>query len=100
MLRALLPRNKKFKRNANGTRQRESLPQRTAAENLELFEKMKNGDFEEGTQVLRAKIDMSSPNMLMRDPIMYRIRKVSHHRTGDKWCIYPMYDWAHGQSDQ
>ncbi len=60
---------------------------------------MKNGDFDEGSQVLRAKIDMSSPNMLLRDPIMYRIRKVSHHRTGDKWCIYPMYDWAHGQSD-
>ncbi len=72
---------------------------RTAEENLSLFEKMKNGEFDEGTQVLRAKIDMSSPNMLMRDPIMYRIRKVSHHRTGDKWCIYPMYDWAHGQSD-
>ena len=60
---------------------------------------MKNGGFDEGTQVLRAKIDMTSPNMLLRDPIMYRIRKVSHHRTGDKWCIYPMYDWAHGQSD-
>ena len=72
---------------------------RSVEENLELFEKMKNGEFDEGTQVLRAKIDMSSPNMLLRDPIMYRIRKVSHHRTGDKWCIYPMYDWAHGQSD-
>ncbi len=72
---------------------------RSADENLELFEKMKNGDFDEGKQVLRAKIDMSSPNMLLRDPIMYRIRKVSHHRTGNKWCIYPMYDWAHGQSD-
>ena len=72
---------------------------RTIEENLDLFGKMKNGEFGEGTQVLRAKIDMSSPNMLLRDPIMYRIRKVSHHRTGDKWCIYPMYDWAHGQSD-
>ncbi len=72
---------------------------RSVEENLDLFEKMKNGGFDEGTQVLRAKIDMSSPNMLLRDPIMYRIRKVSHHRTGDKWCIYPMYDWAHGQSD-
>ena len=72
---------------------------RSVEENLELFEKMKNGEFDEGSQVLRAKIDMSSPNMLLRDPIMYRIRKVSHHRTGDKWCIYPMYDWAHGQSD-
>src|SRR5512144_378782 len=60
---------------------------------------MKNGEFAEETQVLRAKIDMSSSNLLMRDPIMYRILKASHHRTGDKWCIYPMYDWAHGQSD-
>ncbi len=72
---------------------------RSVEENLDLFAKMKSGEFDEGTQVLRAKIDMSSPNMLLRDPIMYRIRKVSHHRTGDKWCIYPMYDWAHGQSD-
>ncbi len=72
---------------------------RSVEENLDLFERMKNGEFEEGTHVLRAKIDMSSPNMWMRDPILYRIRKVPHHRTGDKWCIYPMYDWAHGQSD-
>ena len=72
---------------------------RPVKENLDLLDRMKNGEFEEGTQVLRAKIDMASPNMLMRDPIMYRIRKVSHHRTGDKWCIYPMYDWGHGQSD-
>jgi len=72
---------------------------RSVEENLDLFDRMKNGEFEEGTQVLRAKIDMSSPNMWLRDPILYRIRKVSHHRTGDKWCIYPMYDWAHGQSD-
>ena len=72
---------------------------RSVEENLELFEKMKNGVFEEGYHVLRAKIDMSSSNMWMRDPILYRIRKVKHHRTGDKWCIYPMYDWAHGQSD-
>jgi glutaminyl-tRNA synthetase len=72
---------------------------RTIEENLSLFERMKSGEFEEGAHVLRAKINMSSPNMLMRDPIMYRIRKVPHHRTGDKWCIYPMYDWAHGQSD-
>jgi glutaminyl-tRNA synthetase len=72
---------------------------RTPEENLDLFERMKGGEFDEGTQVLRARIDMSSPNMLLRDPILYRIRKVSHHRTGDKWCIYPMYDWAHGQSD-
>lgn len=72
---------------------------RTIEENLELFQKMKAGEFKDGEHVLRAKIDMSSPNMNMRDPIMYRIRHASHHRTGDKWCIYPMYDWAHGQSD-
>lgn len=68
-------------------------------ENLSLFEQMKNGDFDEGTYVLRAKIDMASDNMLMRDPIMYRILKKDHHRTGSDWCIYPMYDWAHGESD-
>ncbi len=72
---------------------------RTVEENLNLFERMKHGEFDEGSHVLRAKIDMSSPNMLLRDPILYRIKKVSHHRTGNKWCIYPMYDWAHGQSD-
>jgi glutaminyl-tRNA synthetase len=72
---------------------------RSVEENLNLFERMKNGEFKDGEFVLRAKIDMSSPNMNMRDPIMYRIRHASHHRTGDKWCIYPMYDWAHGQSD-
>lgn len=72
---------------------------RSAEENLDLFERMKNGEFNDGEHVLRAKIDMSSSNMNMRDPIMYRIRHASHHRTGDKWCIYPMYDWAHGQSD-
>ncbi|QYJ69037.1 glutamine--tRNA ligase/YqeY domain fusion protein [Flavobacterium litorale] len=72
---------------------------RPVAENLELFEKMKNGEFAEGTHVLRAKIDMTSSNMLMRDPIMYRILNKSHHRTGSNWHIYPMYDWAHGESD-
>ncbi len=72
---------------------------RSIEENLDLFEKMKNGEFKEGEYVLRAKIDMNSPNMNLRDPIMYRIRYESHHRTGNKWCIYPMYDWAHGQSD-
>ncbi len=71
----------------------------TPEENLELFAKMKDGFFNEGDCVLRAKIDMSSPNMHMRDPLMYRILKQSHHRTGDKWCIYPMYDYAHGQCD-
>ena len=72
---------------------------RTIAENLDLFERMKNGEFEDGSRVLRAKIDMASPNMHMRDPIMYRILKTEHHRTGNQWCIYPMYDYAHGQSD-
>jgi glutaminyl-tRNA synthetase len=72
---------------------------RSIEENLDLFERMKNGEFEEGTHILRAKIDMASTNMLMRDPIMYRILKKHHHRTGNNWCIYPMYDWAHGESD-
>ncbi len=68
-------------------------------ENLALFEKMKAGEFPDGHCTLRAKIDMASPNMIMRDPLLYRIKKAHHHRTGDAWCIYPMYDWAHGQSD-
>jgi len=72
---------------------------RSVEENLDLFQRMKNGEFDEGTKVLRAKIDMSAPNMHLRDPLMYRILKKPHHRTGDKWCIYPMYDYAHGQSD-
>ncbi len=72
---------------------------RSVEENLDLFERMKNGEFEEGTHILRAKIDMASTNMLMRDPIMYRVLHKHHHRTADKWCIYPMYDWAHGESD-
>lgn len=72
---------------------------RSVEENLDLFERMKNGEFDEGSHVLRAKIDMEHPNMLMRDPIMYRILKKAHHRTGDTWCIYPMYDWTHGESD-
>lgn len=73
--------------------------ERSIAENLELFEGMKAGKYEEGSRVLRAKIDLSSPNMHMRDPILYRILNAPHHRTGDAWCIYPMYDWAHGLSD-
>ena len=73
--------------------------ERSAEENLRLFEGMKNGEFKDGSRVLRAKIDMSSPNMHMRDPIMYRIKRVKHHRTGEDWCIYPNYDFAHGQSD-
>ncbi|MDR2222732.1 MAG: glutamine--tRNA ligase/YqeY domain fusion protein [Flavobacteriaceae bacterium] len=72
---------------------------RSVEENLDLFERMKKGEFEEGTHILRAKIDMTHTNMLMRDPIMYRIIKKSHHRTKNDWCIYPMYDWAHGESD-
>ena len=72
---------------------------RSVEENLEMFERMRAGEFEDGSHVLRAKIDMASGNMNLRDPVMYRILHAEHHRTGDKWCIYPMYDWAHGQSD-
>jgi glutaminyl-tRNA synthetase len=72
---------------------------RSIEENLDLFERMRNGEFSDGEKVLRAKIDMAHPNMQLRDPIMYRILHANHHRTGDKWCIYPMYDYAHGQSD-
>lgn len=72
---------------------------RSVEENLELFEKMKNGEFEDGACSLRAKIDMASPNINLRDPILYRIRRAHHHQTGDKWCIYPSYDFAHGQGD-
>jgi glutaminyl-tRNA synthetase len=72
---------------------------RSIAENLQLFEEMKAGKYKDGERVLRAKIDMTHVNMLMRDPVMYRIKHAHHHRTGDKWCIYPMYDFAHGQSD-
>lgn len=72
---------------------------RSAEENLDLFERMKNGEFPDGSRTLRAKIDMKHPNMLMRDPVLYRIKHAHHHRTGNNWCIYPMYDFAHGQSD-
>lgn len=72
---------------------------RSAAENLDLFRRMRAGEFDDGTHVLRAKIDMQSPNMNLRDPVLYRIRRATHHRTGDAWCIYPLYDFAHGQSD-
>ena len=72
---------------------------RSVEENLNLFQRMRNGEFADGEKVLRAKIDMAHPNMQLRDPIMYRILHANHHRTGDKWCIYPMYDYAHGQSD-
>ncbi|MDA0589889.1 MAG: glutamine--tRNA ligase/YqeY domain fusion protein [Planctomycetota bacterium] len=73
--------------------------ERSIEDNLDLFRRMKAGEFIDGEHVLRAKIDMAHPNMLMRDPLMYRIRHATHHRTGDDWCIYPMYDWAHGQCD-
>ncbi len=72
---------------------------RPVEENLDLLERMKNGEFENGARTLRAKIDMAAPNVNLRDPVMYRVLHAHHHRTGDKWCIYPMYDWAHGQSD-
>ncbi len=72
---------------------------RSVEENLDLFERMRNGEFPDGTKTLRAKIDMAHPNLNMRDPVMYRILHASHYRTGDKWCIYPTYDWTHGQSD-
>src|SRR6266852_5963912 len=72
---------------------------RTVAENLDLFERMRAGEFPDGSRTLRAKINMASPNLNMRDPVMYRILHATHHRTGNQWCIYPMYDFAHGQSD-
>jgi glutaminyl-tRNA synthetase len=72
---------------------------RAIEENLDLFQRMRNGDYTDGSRVLRAKIEMTHPNLNLRDPVMYRILKATHHRTGDDWCIYPMYDWAHGQSD-
>ena len=72
---------------------------RSIEENLDLFERMRKGEFKDGEKVLRAKIDMSSPNMNMRDPIIYRIAHATHHNTGDKWCIYPMYDFAHPLED-
>ncbi len=72
---------------------------RSVEENLDLFERMKNGEFPDGSKTLRAKINMASGNLNMRDPVLYRVLHASHHRTGDKWCVYPMYDWAHGQSD-
>lgn len=73
--------------------------ERSVEENLDMFERMRQGEFPDGSRTLRAKIDMASPNLNMRDPVMYRILRTSHHRTGDKWCVYATYDWAHGQSD-
>ena len=78
---------------------RNKFAERTVAENLQLFTEMREGKYADGEKVLRAKIDMRSPNMHMRDPIIYRIKHAHHHRTGDTWCVYPMYDFAHGQSD-
>ena len=72
---------------------------RSVEENLQLFREMKDGKYAEGEKVLRAKVDMAHPNMLMRDPLLYRIKYAHHHRTGNQWCIYPMYDYAHGQCD-
>ena len=72
---------------------------RSVEQNLDLFDRMRRGEFEDGARTLRAKIDMASGNINLRDPVMYRIRRATHHRTGDQWCIYPMYDWAHGESD-
>ena len=72
---------------------------RSIDDNLNLFARMKSGEFENGSKTLRAKIDMSHPNMNMRDPVIYRILHANHHRTADRWCIYPMYDWAHGLED-
>ena len=73
--------------------------ERSVEENLKLFEEMKEGKYEDGEKVLRAKIDMASPNINMRDPIIYRVAHMTHHRTGDEWCIYPMYDFAHPIED-
>ncbi|HDI60833.1 MAG TPA: glutamine--tRNA ligase/YqeY domain fusion protein [Desulfobacteraceae bacterium] len=90
-------------RQSRGTLTRPGIPSpyrdRSVAENLDLFERMKNGEFPDGSRVLRAKIDMANANVVMRDPTLYRIRKVAHHRTGDHWCIYPLYDFAHCLSD-
>src|SRR5690606_38317918 len=78
---------------------RNKFGERSVEENLRLFSEMRDGKYKDGAKVLRAKIDMESDNMLMRDPVLYRIKHAHHHRTGDKWCIYPMYVFAHGQSD-
>jgi glutaminyl-tRNA synthetase len=97
---SLSPEEIKEYRGAFGQPGRESpYRNRSVEENLDLFARMRAGEFEEGAHVLRANIDMASGNMNLRDPVMYRILHATHHRTGDKWCIYPMYDWAHGQSD-
>jgi glutaminyl-tRNA synthetase len=99
--RGTLPRGTKWKQAESALKPGVESPyrNRSVEENLDLLERMKNGEFPEGSRVLRAKIDMAHPNLVMRDPVMYRIMRVPHHRTGTKWCIYPMYDWSHGQND-
>jgi len=99
--RGTLPRGTKWNQTESALKPGVESPyrNRTVEENLDLLERMKNGEFPEGSRVLRARIDMAHPNLVMRDPVMYRIMRVPHHRTGDKWCIYPMYDWSHGQND-
>ena len=83
----------------NHVRRRRCMASRPCEENLDQFERMRQGEFPDGAKVLRAKIDMAAPNINLRDPILYRIRHVHHHQTGDKWCLYPSYDFTHGQSD-
>ena len=99
--RGTLPRGTRWSQTESALRPGTESPYRNRAveENLDLLERMKNGEFPEGSRVLRAKIDMAHPNIVMRDPVMYRIIQATHHRTGDKWKIYPMYDWSHGQND-
>jgi glutaminyl-tRNA synthetase len=99
--RGTLPRGTKWNRTESALKPGKESPfrNRPVEENLDLLERMKKGEYPEGNRVLRAKIDMSHPNLVMRDPVMYRIMKARHHRTGDTWCIYPMYDWSHGQND-
>jgi len=99
--RGTLPRGTKWSQTESALKPGIESPYRNRSieENLDLLERMKNGEFPEGSRVLRAKIDMGHPNILMRDPVMYRIMHATHHRTGDKWSIYPLYDWSHGQND-
>jgi glutaminyl-tRNA synthetase len=99
--RGTLPRGTKWSQTESAIRPGMESPYRNrlVAENIDLLERMKNGEFPDGSRVLRAKIDMAHPNLVMRDPVMYRIMHATHHRTGNKWCIYPMYDWSHGQND-
>jgi glutaminyl-tRNA synthetase len=99
--RGTMPRGTKWSETESGIKPGIESPYRTRTveQNLDLLERMKKGEFPEGSRVLRAKIDMAHPNLVMRDPVMYRIMHATHHRTGNKWCIYPMYDWSHGQND-